>query len=92
MMNEATQYSMYIAGEWIDSESGVRTDATSPVTGERIGSVPEGTRKDVKRAVAAANKASHAWAALSAFERATAMKRVAGVVDKRREDLARTLT
>ena len=92
MMNEATQYPMYIAGEWIDSESGVRTDATSPVTGETIGTVPEGTREDVKRAIAAANEASHDWAALSAFERAAAMKRVAGVIDKRREDLARTLT
>ncbi len=92
MMNEATQYPMYIAGEWTDSESGVCTDATSPVTGETIGTVPEGTREDVKRAIAAANKASHAWAALSAFERASAMKRIAGVIDKRREDLARTLT
>src|SRR5919206_69198 len=37
---------MYLAGEWVESESGARMDATSPATGERIGSVPEGTRVD----------------------------------------------
>lgn len=91
-MSEAQHYSMYVAGEWTDSVSGERMDATSPATGEGIGSVPEGAREDVRRAIAAANDACHAWAALSAFERAAAMKRVAAVIDKRRDDLARTLT
>ena len=91
-MSETTHYSMYVAGRWTASESGGRMDATSPSTGERIGDVPEGTREDVKRAIAAANDASRAWAALSAFERAAAMKRVVGVMEERRDDLARTLT
>ena len=92
MVNGATDYSMYVAGAWADSESGARTDAISPATGERIGSVPEGTREDVKRAIVAANEASRVWAALSAFERAAAMKRIALVIEDRRDDLAWTLT
>jgi succinate-semialdehyde dehydrogenase/glutarate-semialdehyde dehydrogenase len=83
---------MYIGGEWVESDSGARTDATSPATGETIGSVPEGTRGDAQRAIAAANAAARDWAARSAFERAAAMTRVAELVEERRDDLARTLT
>src|SRR5205823_10457837 len=83
---------MHIGGRWVESESGVRTEATSPATGESIGSVPEGTREDARRAIAAANAAARDWAARSAFERAAAMNRVAELVEERRDELARTLT
>jgi succinate-semialdehyde dehydrogenase/glutarate-semialdehyde dehydrogenase len=83
---------MHIGGAWVDSESGARMDATSPATGETIGSVPEGTREDAQRAIAAANAAWRDWAARSAFERAAAMERVAALVRARRDELARTLT
>jgi acyl-CoA reductase-like NAD-dependent aldehyde dehydrogenase len=87
-----TDYGMVVGGIWSDSESGARSAATSPATGEQIGTLPEGTREDAKRAIAAANDAFGAWAALSAFERAAAMTRVAELVEERRDDLARTLT
>lgn len=92
MTQPVVDHRMYVAGRWVDSDSGARSEATSPVTGQKIGSVPEGTRTDVQRAVAAANEAAGAWAAQSAFERAAAMKRAAGIVQERRDDLARTLT
>ncbi|MDQ3865289.1 MAG: aldehyde dehydrogenase family protein [Actinomycetota bacterium] len=85
-------YSMFVAGEWRDSESGGRTEATSPATGASLGTVPEGTREDARRAIAAANAAWRGWAAKSAFERAEAMERIADLVEERRDDLARTLT
>jgi succinate-semialdehyde dehydrogenase/glutarate-semialdehyde dehydrogenase len=83
---------MYVGGAWIESGSGGRIEATSPATGETIGSVPEGTREDAQRAIAAANAAAREWAGRSAFERAAAMERVAGIIEERRDDLARTLT
>ncbi len=83
---------MTIGGEWVDSESGERFDVFSPVTGEKIGSVPEGTREDVRRAVAAAGAAWPAWAARSAFERAAVLERAAALVHERREAMARLLT
>ena len=83
---------MFIAGEWVDGESGESTGATSPATGESLGTVPEGTRGDAQRAIAAANGAWRGWAGRSAFERAEAMERIAAVVAERRDDLARTLT
>jgi acyl-CoA reductase-like NAD-dependent aldehyde dehydrogenase len=83
---------MLIGGAWVESESGARFDAESPASGETIGTVPEGTRDDAQRAIEAANEASPGWAALSAFERAAALERVAAQVEDRREALARTLT
>jgi len=83
---------MWIGEAWVDAEAGTTFDATSPSTGEVIGTVPEGSRADAQRAIEAANRAAPGWAALSAFDRAAAMKRVAGAIDDRREDLANTLT
>src|SRR5919198_3703401 len=83
---------MHIAGEWVESESGATFEATSPATGEVIGTIPEGTREDAQRAIAAANAAWRDWAARSAFERAAALERVAELIVERRDDLARTLT
>jgi succinate-semialdehyde dehydrogenase/glutarate-semialdehyde dehydrogenase len=83
---------MFIGGDWVESESGAVMEATSPGTGETVGTVPEGTRDDARRAIGTANAAARAWAGRSAFERAEAMERVAEVVVERRDDLARTLT
>ena len=83
---------MHIGGEWVESESGATFEATSPATGEVIGTIPEGTREDAQRAIAAANAAWRDWAARSAFERAAALEGVAELVHERRDDLARTLT
>lgn len=92
MYTQTKDYPMYVAGEWSPGSSGARIEATSPATGEKIGTVPEGDRDDVRRAIAAANEAWPLWAALSAFERAATMNRVADITEERREDLAWTLT
>lgn len=85
-------YDMVIGGTWAESESGARFEATSPATGESLGTVPEGTREDARRAIAAANAARRDWAARSAFERAAALERVADLIEERRDELARVLT
>jgi acyl-CoA reductase-like NAD-dependent aldehyde dehydrogenase len=85
-------HKMLIDGSWVDSESGAILEATSPATGETIGTVPEGTRGDARRAIAAAGDSWPDWAARSAFDRAAAMTRVAEAIRVRRQDLARTLT
>ena len=87
----ADEYRMLIAGEWVGSESGATFEATSPSTGEVIGTLPEGTRGDVRRAVDAARGAFPAWSGLTAFDRGRAMRRVAEAIDGRRDEMARTL-
>ena len=85
-------YSMVVGGAWVESGSGARMEATSPATGESLGTVPEGTREDAERAIAGANAAWRDWAARSAFERAAAMERVADLIVERRDELALALT
>jgi acyl-CoA reductase-like NAD-dependent aldehyde dehydrogenase len=90
-MNTATRdYGMVIGGEWTDSDA--RLEATSPASGESLGSVPEGTREDAQRAIEVANGSWRDWSRRSAFERAAAMERVADLIVERRDELALTLT
>jgi acyl-CoA reductase-like NAD-dependent aldehyde dehydrogenase len=90
MYTQTRDYPMYVAGEWTGGCS--RMEATSPATGEVIGTVPDGTREDARRAIAAAGEAWPVWAAHSAFERAAAMERIVEILEERRADLAQTLT
>jgi succinate-semialdehyde dehydrogenase/glutarate-semialdehyde dehydrogenase len=83
---------MFVAGAWMPAASGETFTAESPATGEPIGEVPLGDREDARRAIAAANDAAHAWARLTAFDRASLMHRVADQIERRRDVLAHTLT
>ena len=81
----------FIAGEWVDATGGDAREIVSPVTGEKLADAPEASAEDVRRATAAARAAQPRWAALSVFERAEAMHRVADLLEERREELARSL-
>jgi succinate-semialdehyde dehydrogenase/glutarate-semialdehyde dehydrogenase len=83
---------MLIDGVWTAALSGETFAATSPATGEEIGTVPNGGRDDARFAIAAANRAADRWSRLTAFERAAAMHRVADAVERRADGLVRTLT
>ena len=50
------------------------------------------TAADAERAIAAANRAFDGWSRLTAFERAAKMHAVGDAIERRRDELARTLT
>ena len=91
-MATGTAQHMFVGGSWQPSASGETFDATSPATGELIGTVPQGDRGDAQRAIDAARGAADGWARLTAFERAAKMHAVGDLIEARRDDLARTLT
>src|SRR5690349_1171070 len=91
-MATSTARLMFLGGDWAPSVSQETFEAISPVTGEVIGSVPQGDRADAQRAIFAAREAAPGWARLTAFERAAKMHAVADVIEARRDELARTLT
>jgi acyl-CoA reductase-like NAD-dependent aldehyde dehydrogenase len=91
-MSVATAAQMFVDGAWVDSLSGETFTADSPATGDAIGEVPRGDREDARRAIAAANRAADDWARLSAFDRAVLLHRVGDAVERRRDELAHTLT
>jgi acyl-CoA reductase-like NAD-dependent aldehyde dehydrogenase len=91
-MGTGTAQQMFVAGQWRPSASGETIEATSPATGETIGSIPQGDRDDARAAIAAARAAADGWGRLTAFERAAKMHDVGDIIESRRDQLARTLT
>ena len=91
-MVTGTAQQMYIGGQWRASLSGETFESTSPATGELIGTVPQGDRRDAQAAIGAAREAADGWGRLTAFERAAKMHAVGDIIESRRDELARTLT
>jgi acyl-CoA reductase-like NAD-dependent aldehyde dehydrogenase len=87
-----TMTRLFISGAWEEARSGATIQATSPATGESIGDVAQGDREDARRAVGAAREAFPKWARATAFERADALRRIADVCVRRRDELARVCT
>lgn len=84
---------MHIAGEWVDSSSGHTFAAVNPYTAEQWGSIPEATRSDVDRAVAAARQAlEKSWRQMSGARRADLMFALANIMEADAEQLARIET
>jgi acyl-CoA reductase-like NAD-dependent aldehyde dehydrogenase len=91
-MATGTAQHMFVGGSWESSTTGETFDATSPATGEVIGTIPRGDRGDAQRAIAAARDAADGWARLTAFDRAAKMHAVGDLIEARRDELAHTLT
>jgi succinate-semialdehyde dehydrogenase/glutarate-semialdehyde dehydrogenase len=91
-MATVTAQQMFVNGDWRDSRSGETFEATSPATGEAIGTVPQGDRDDAQAAIEAARAAADGWARMTAFERAAKMHSIGDIIESRRDALARTLT
>src|SRR5438874_207757 len=68
---------MLIDGELVPSEAGEWLESINPANEETLGHVPQATAADVNRAVAAAEAAHPAWAAIEPKERAKLMRKLA---------------
>jgi acyl-CoA reductase-like NAD-dependent aldehyde dehydrogenase/thiamine pyrophosphate-dependent acetolactate synthase large subunit-like protein len=84
----------FIGGKWVEPLSNKRLDVISPVTEERILTYPEASQADMDRAVAAAREAfdNGPWPRLAPSERAAYLRRVAGVLSERLDDIAYSWT
>ena len=82
----------FVGGAWVAATGDSARPIVSPVTGETLAEAPDASPADVDAAVAAANAAQPAWAALSAWDRAEICHAIADLIDARREDFARELT
>jgi acyl-CoA reductase-like NAD-dependent aldehyde dehydrogenase len=80
---------MLIGGELVESESGAWLESINPATEETLGHVPQATAKDVDNAVAAAEKAHPAWAAIEPKERAKLVWKLAAKLRERADDILR---
>jgi acyl-CoA reductase-like NAD-dependent aldehyde dehydrogenase len=83
-----TERKLLIDGAWV--ETGAWIDVRSPYSGEVIGRVAKGGAEDARRAVDAAARALEQ--PLPAHKRAEILVRVAGLIGRRHEEVARTIS
>jgi aldehyde dehydrogenase (NAD+) len=84
---------LYIGGEWVPQSGSGSIDVLSASTEEVIGSIPEGTPADVDRAVRAARAAfDNGWSQTTVEERAGWLRKLAGALKERGEEIARTIS
>lgn len=77
---------LYYGGKW-QEPSGGYLDTYNPANGESLGPCAEADARDVDNAAQAAHKAFREWRRTKPLERATALKKVAGVLRDQAEEL-----
>ena len=82
----------YIAGEWVNADSGKTITVTNPATGEVLGTVPDCGAAETERAIAAAEAAFPAWRALTGKARSAILRKWFDLMMANQEELARLLT
>ncbi|AWI50585.1 aldehyde dehydrogenase [Actinobacillus porcitonsillarum] len=83
---------MYINGEFVISNSGKTFEVLNPATEEVIGVITKGTVADAQAAIDAAEAAQDAWAALPAIQRAGYLRKIAGGIRGRAEEIAKVIS
>ncbi len=88
---EITKYHQLIAGEWVEAEGGKTFNDMNPYTGEVFAVIPAASAADAERAIAAADKAFPAWAALGARARQALFLKAADILERRANELVRIM-
>jgi len=82
-------YGLFVDGDFVDPEDGVRFKTVNPATEEVLAEVVAAGPRDVDRAVAAARAAHETrWSTLPGRERAKYLYRLARIVQERSRELA----
>ncbi|QDU30983.1 Succinate-semialdehyde dehydrogenase [NADP(+)] GabD [Anatilimnocola aggregata] len=81
---------MYLAGEWVDREQ--KIEVRHPFDGLLVDTVPQATRDDVERALAAAVEGARVMAKVTAYDRFLMLRRAADVVLSQKSELGRLIS
>ncbi|MEZ0607022.1 aldehyde dehydrogenase family protein [Fibrella sp. WM1] len=87
-----SQYENFIGGKWVAPIDGDYFNNTSPVDNSLIARVPRSKAADIELALDAAHKAFASWSRTSATERSNLLLKMADVIEKNLEFLARVET
>lgn len=82
----------YIDGAWVEADDRETLPVTNPANGQLLGTVPRLGVAETRRAIEAAQAAFPAWRALTAKERANALRRWFNLMLENQEDLAILMT
>ena len=82
----------FIDGEWTASSGGSLHDVINPATETVAGVISLGSRADVDRAVAAAQRAFETWSLTTRAERVALLERIIEVYKRRMDDMAQAIS
>src|SRR5678815_2563198 len=84
--NVIVERRMYIGNQWVGASGGAVYQVPNPATEEVIGSAPDATVDDMKRAIGAARKAfdEGPWRKASPADRAKAIEKIADAMERRK--------
>ena len=83
---------LLIDGAWRPATGNATITVVNPATGEPVGSVAHAARADLDAALDAAARGFAHWRHVSAYDRAKLMRKAAGLLRERAEDIARLMT
>ena len=82
---------LYVNGAWVSARSGGRREIFCPADGTLVAEVDEASEADTEAAIAAASAAFHdgPWPATSSRERGDLLMRLAGLLERDTDEIAR---
>ncbi len=83
---------LLIGGEWVSGEGRAEQPVVNPATGETIGMLPHASKKDLDRALEAAQRGFALWKNVSPFDRSKVLRKIATVIRERQEHIATLMT
>src|SRR5512132_1756390 len=80
---------MHIDGKWVEASNGATYEVPNPATEATIGTAPDATVDDMRRAIASARKAfdEGPWRRTSRRDRARVLEAIADGMERRKEEL-----
>ena len=82
---------LYIAGHWRNGRASTKLKVNDPYNGEMLAEIADANVHDVEEAFQAATDAQREWAQAMPVARADVMRRVAQLMENRREEIVRWL-
>lgn len=83
---------LFIDNQWCDAAEGETLAVINPATGQEIGRLAHARKPDLDRALAAAERGFATWRATPSNERAAIMRRAAGLLRERADEIAALMT
>ena len=86
-----SNFGQFIDGKWQPSENNDTYEVINPATEEIIGKASKASEKDVIKALKSAEKGFEIWKKTPAWERSAKIRKIADLIRKRKNDLAKWL-
>ncbi len=87
-----SKFGQFIDGKWQQSEKKETYDVINPATEEVIGKASKASSADVEKALKSAEKGFAYWKKLSPWDRAAIIRKIADLIRKKNNDLAKWMT